>query len=71
MADNVDQPYSLPDEKYSKEDRIVVNGKQRDPQNPEERKLVRRLDKRILPITCLLYLFACECLKSLSSTVIT
>jgi hypothetical protein len=26
----------------------------------EERKLVRKLDKRILPIACLLYLFACS-----------
>jgi hypothetical protein len=26
----------------------------------EERKLVRKLDVRILPITCLLYLFACK-----------
>jgi len=26
----------------------------------EERDLVRKLDKRILPITCLLYLFACS-----------
>ena len=26
----------------------------------EERDLVRKLDSRILPITCLLYLFACE-----------
>lgn len=26
----------------------------------EERKLVRKLDRRILPITCLLYLFACS-----------
>jgi hypothetical protein len=26
----------------------------------EERRLVRKLDNRILPITCLLYLFACE-----------
>jgi len=25
----------------------------------EERSLVRKLDRRILPITCLLYLFAC------------
>lgn len=25
----------------------------------EEKKLVRKLDRRILPITCLLYLFAC------------
>lgn len=26
----------------------------------EERALVRKLDNRILPIACLLYLFACE-----------
>jgi hypothetical protein len=25
----------------------------------EEKRLVRKLDRRILPITCLLYLFAC------------
>lgn len=25
----------------------------------EEKRLVRKLDKRILPIACLLYLFAC------------
>jgi hypothetical protein len=28
----------------------------------EERALVRKLDKRILPIACLLYLFACQSL---------
>lgn len=28
----------------------------------EEKNLLRKLDKRILPITCLLYLFACELL---------
>ena len=27
----------------------------------EERKLVWKLDKRILPITCLMYLFSCLC----------
>jgi hypothetical protein len=27
----------------------------------EERKLIQKLDRRILPITCLLYLFACRC----------
>lgn len=27
----------------------------------EEKRLVRKLDRRILPITCLLYLFACSC----------
>jgi hypothetical protein len=26
-----------------------------------EGKLVRKLDRRILPITCLMYLFACGC----------
>ncbi len=26
----------------------------------EERRLVRKLDRRILPIACLLYLFACQ-----------
>lgn len=26
----------------------------------EERRLVRKLDRRILPIICLLYLFSCE-----------
>lgn len=29
----------------------------------EEKKLLRRLDGRILPLTCLLYLFACGSLK--------
>lgn len=28
----------------------------------EERRLLRKLDRRILPITCLLYLFACQLL---------
>jgi hypothetical protein len=27
----------------------------------EERRLVRKLDRRILPIACLMYLFACQC----------
>ena len=26
----------------------------------EEKRLVRKLDKRILPIACLMYLFACK-----------
>jgi hypothetical protein len=34
----------------------------------EERRLVRKLDNRILPITCLLYLFACQ-YDSFSSAV--
>lgn len=36
----------------------------------EERNLVRKLDRRILPITCLLYLFAClsfPCVQMLST----
>ena len=28
-------------------------------QSPEERRLVRKLDMRILPLACLMYLFAC------------
>ena len=27
---------------------------------PEEKRLVRKLDRRILPIVCLMYLFACK-----------
>ena len=27
---------------------------------PEERRLVRKLDSRIMPLACILYLFACE-----------
>lgn len=30
-------------------------------ESEEERRLVRKLDLRILPITCLLYMFACMC----------
>lgn len=32
--------------------------------SPEERKLVRKLDSRIMPIACILYLFACESCSS-------
>jgi hypothetical protein len=28
--------------------------------SPEERRLVRKLDSRIMPLACILYLFACE-----------
>ena len=31
-----------------------------EPVSVEERRLVRKLDRRILPITCLMYLFACQ-----------
>lgn len=39
----------------------------------EERRLLRKLDRRILPITCLLYLCACQCFKfdRFSLTVLT
>lgn len=66
-ADNVERPYGYADEKGSNEDRIesVVPGKLQEEiahqaQSLEEKRLVRRLDMRILPIACLLYLFACE-----------
>ena len=62
MVDIVEQ---YPDEKYSKEEDRIETGQQqeelvRQGQSPEEKKLVRKLDNRILPIACLLYLFACE-----------
>jgi len=31
-----------------------------DPASVEERRLVRKLDRRILPIACFMYLFACQ-----------
>lgn len=38
------------------------------PVSVEERRLVRKLDRRILPITCLMYLFSCQCLlRSMSA----
>ena len=38
----------------------------------EERRLVRRLDGRILPIACLMYLFACKCCnRSSQETILT
>lgn len=67
MADNAEKPYDS-DEKASKEAPFenAETGKPqeelvRQEQSPEEKRLVRRLDMRILPITCLLYLFACAC----------
>jgi hypothetical protein len=33
---------------------------QEEPVSHEERLLVRKLDRRILPIACLMYLFACQ-----------
>lgn len=37
--------------------------------SPEEQRLVRKLDTRILPIVCILYLFACESLCSASTSL--
>jgi len=39
--------------------RILVNGRLTWEGTKEEKALLRKLDARILPITCLLYLFAC------------
>ena len=37
----------------------------------EERRLVRKLDRRILPITCLMYLFSCQYLRRSISAFFT
>jgi hypothetical protein len=37
----------------------------------EERRLVRKLDRRILPITCLMYLFSCQYLERSMSAFFT
>lgn len=41
------------------------------PVSVEERRLVRKLDRRILPITCLMYLFACQYLERSMSAFFT
>jgi hypothetical protein len=41
------------------------------PVSVEERRLVRKLDRRILPITCLMYLFACQYLGRSTSAFFT
>ena len=41
------------------------------PVSVEERRLVRKLDRRILPITCLMYLFACQYLERSTSAFFT
>ena len=30
----------------------------------EERQLVRKLDMRVMPMLCMMYLFACKCIPS-------
>lgn len=58
-----------PDEKklHAKRDApSVQSDAQREGEGPvsvDERRLVRKLDRRILPITCLMYLFACQYLE--------
>ena len=37
----------------------------------EERRLVRKLDRRILPITCLMYMFSCQYLELSMSAFFT
>lgn len=38
--------------------------------SPEERRLVRKLDSRILPIACLLYFFSCTFYLSFALTTL-
>ena len=44
------------------EDRSVRSQSIDEP-SPQEKKLVRKLDSRIMPLACILYLFACESLS--------
>ena len=46
----LESPRAQPDVQVQAEDLASV----------EERRLVRKLDGRILPIACLMYLFACQ-----------
>jgi hypothetical protein len=59
MSDVIEKSAGYTDEKgqvesASDQETALHKGK-----TPEEKKLVRKLDVRILPITCILYLFAC------------
>ena len=47
------------DEKASGADRDVVVQSELVSPSVEERRLVRKLDWRIMPIACIMYLFAC------------
>ncbi|EJC98224.1 MFS general substrate transporter [Fomitiporia mediterranea MF3/22] len=40
-------------------DNVIFNGEEKNQVVSDERRLVRKLDKRILPIVCAMYLFAC------------
>lgn len=62
---------SVKDEPITKSDLVVEDAKETDASSstrstenkqeisPEERRLIAKLDKRILPIVCLMYLFSC------------
>ena len=55
------EPEYRSDEKLEDQSDDVVQGDVLSPETiAEEKRLVSKLDKRILPITCLLYLFACQ-----------
>lgn len=56
MSDEEKRPSS--DEKETKST-YDTDGNKPIATSDEEKRLVRKLDRRILPITCLLYLFAC------------
>jgi hypothetical protein len=62
MSDIVEKDVGYADEKgqESQSETAPSDKEVRLEKSPEERKLVRKLDVRILPITCLLYLFACR-----------
>ena len=72
MADN--EKTSYVDEKTSVENGVQVVD-QLPPSateyeaTPEEKRLVRRLDMRIMPIACIMYLFACKCSSGSSLTL--
>lgn len=57
------RPDSFSKEFRGEETKVEVSSKEQDVGTAfmpaEEQRLLRKLDRRILPITCLLYLFAC------------
>lgn len=60
----------------SDEDSVAHESREDDPLIPLdpqilEKRLVRKLDGRILPIACMLYLFACEAVDSASASDFT
>jgi hypothetical protein len=61
MSDVVEKDTGYADEKGQEfQSEMATSEKQVDEKSLEETKLVRKLDVRILPIACLLYLFACK-----------